>query len=133
MASQGWHEVELVESHLRSFGCKEQVGCGHVVGVASVWGVAQHVRTPPPPLSAGAAQPGNDAECAPLLRSVLPSSAVHRCPCQCEEEVPQTDSSGRGEVRQAGEWEWGRYDRLVSGSGEVRQAGEWEWGGTTGW
>ena len=117
MASQGWHEVELVESHLRSFGCKEQVGCRHVVGVA------QYVRTPPPPLSAGAAQPGNGAECAPLLWSVLPSSAVHRCPSQCEEEVPQTDSSGRGEVRQAGEWERGRYDRLVSGSG----------GGATGW
>ena len=30
---------------------------------------------------------------------------------------------GVGEVRQSGEWEWGRYDRLVSGSG----------GGTTGW
>ena len=44
-----------------------------------------------------------------------------------------------GEVRQAGEWERGRYDRLVSGrrgggttewrvGGKVRQAGEWEWG-----
>ena len=30
---------------------------------------------------------------------------------------------GEREVRQAGEWEWGRYDRLVSGSGVVCDGG----------